>query len=228
MPPSGRKCRIKSFLLCWDLLIIDHHRSCLWRTQCVFWISSQVYWNQSHMILTGINSYSPKQYLPPSRTPSLGPGRRGTAGRWVCRRSRWSKSTAPASGASDQRVTASNCNNVPQDFPPLCLTYHLRVGAVVEFHGFLLHVPDGGVRAQRHGNEQDTWGDDTQCEIAHKMLQRRFGKKAVILVPVTLKLGATLLSASVNQMRPRLMQKAAETSARLYRLPGTQNDGETF
>lgn len=41
-------------------------------------------------------------------------------------------------------------------------------------------------------------------------------------LPVTLKFGATLLSASVNQMSPRLMHNAAETSARLYRLPETQ------
>lgn len=34
-------------------------------------------------------------------------------------------------------------------------------------------------------------------------------------LPVTLKLGATLLSARVNQMSPRLMQRAADTSATL-------------
>lgn len=60
----------------------------------------------AHMLLTGMNSYSPQQYSPPSRRPSPGPDRRGTAGRWGCRRSRWSKSTAPASQASDQWVTS--------------------------------------------------------------------------------------------------------------------------
>lgn len=34
-------------------------------------------------------------------------------------------------------------------------------------------------------------------------------------IPVTLKFGAILLSASVNQIRPRLMQRAADTSATL-------------
>lgn len=37
--------------------------------------------------------------------------------------------------------------------------------------------------------------------------------------PVRLKFGAIVLSARVNQIRPRLMHTAADTSARLYRFP---------
>lgn len=71
--------------------------------------------------------------------------------------------------------------------------------------------------------------DNARCETAHGVppAAARWQKKK-LHVPVTLKLGATLLSASVNQMSPRLMQKAAETSARLYRLPGTQKRSDFF
>lgn len=41
-------------------------------------------------------------------------------------------------------------------FLVLLIFYHFRVGAVVEFHGFLLHISNGSISAQRQRDEHDS------------------------------------------------------------------------
>ena len=151
--------------------------------------------------------------------------------------------------------------------------YHFRVGAIMEFHCFLLHVSNGCLCAQFQGAEENACMPNTHKHKKRRQLKTNrvfqlkpyrektaglrakiyayekkhtpFSKDKITMliwrenvvssltalqhfcetvvvccwmekkVPVRLKLGATLLSASVNQISPRLMQRAADTSARL-------------
>lgn len=182
-----------------------------------------------HVILRSRNSYSPKQYLPPSRKPLPGQDLRRTAGRWVCRRSRWSKSTEPASQVSERSVTSHWL--LQTTIKQLTIS---ELEPLWSFMAFSCTLPmaasaHSAMEMSRTPEVTTPWNcsQNAAAELWQKEKQNK-QKKDVTLVPVTLKLGATLLSASVNQMRPRLMQTAAETSARLYRLPGTQNYRTTF
>lgn len=54
---------------------------------------------------------------------------------------------------------------VPSDTETLTsVFYHFRVGAVVEFHGFLLHISNGSVCAQRQRDKHDTCTQHTHSQ----------------------------------------------------------------
>ena len=233
--------------------------------------------------------------------PLLAPARPHRAGLSVCRRNRWSTSTTPVN--TTQSVTLHTKKHKKQNtilraktwlfflhLPPLLCKqiqfpihiqtlfffstwYHFRVGAIMEFHCFLLHVSNGCVCAQCQGDEENACMPNTHKHKKRRQLKTNrvfqlkpyrektagltakiyayekkhtpFSKDKITMliwrenvvssltalqhfcetvvvccwmekkVPVRLKLGATLLSASVNQISPRLMQRAADTSARL-------------
>lgn len=42
------------------------------------------------------------------------------------------------------------------------LTHHLRVGAVMEFHGLLLNISNSGISTQGQRDEKDPWGAHTR------------------------------------------------------------------
>lgn len=117
-----------------------------------------------------------KVHSPLNRTPLLAPARPHKAGLSVCTQNQWSTSTAPVNTTPhDESVTSQTgwrlvINNyqtcVETDlvvnwlhhfsFIGRWTKYHFWVGAVVELHGFLLYVSDGGVRTQCQDDEDDT------------------------------------------------------------------------
>lgn len=122
-----------------------------------------------------VHSYCLKVHSPLNRMPLLVPTRPHKAGLSVCTQNQWSTSTAPGDTTPrDESVTSQTGWGLVIDNYQTCVKtdwvnnwlyhfsfigrwtkYHFWVGAVVELHGFLLYVSNGGVRTQRQDDEDD-------------------------------------------------------------------------
>lgn len=101
-------------------------------------------------------------YSPLSRKPLLSPALPYRAGQSGCRQNQWSMNTAPVSATTYYNVLSQwhlslTFIHIHLIFLDLyTVSYHFRVWAIVEFHGFLLHISNGSVCTQGQGDEENT------------------------------------------------------------------------